>query len=393
MRLTSLAIAVVVLVSFFDSFSQFPVIAPYARSLGADAGTVGLVVAIYSLTNLGGNVVAGYLLDRLGRKRLLVLGLLAAGGAVLLYGAARIPSDLVLVRGLHGLAAAILAPAAFTLLGDLFPREKRGRAMGANGALIALAAMVAPAASGVVRDRWGFTAVFVAVAVLLLAAALLAQLLVQETHRPEPKDAPSNRILAALLGRRSLVLAYFAAVALTFGLGTVVTHLPLYLEDLGYRGGHTGAAFSAFALVALLVMASPSSRAGDVRGRYGPIGLGLWLAGLGLLLLGGWSKLEAALGAMAIYGLGFGLIFPAANALVADATAPGERGTAFGMFYAFYSLGVVAGATASGLLAGQQWTSFGGPFHLAGLLGGLAGTAILIVGSRTRRHPHSATHR
>lgn len=376
-KLSTVAIAVVVLVSFFDNFSQFPVIAPYARSLGADPGTVGLVVAVYSVTNLGGNVLAGYFLDRFGRKRLLVLGLVSVAAGVLLYAAARGPAQLILVRGVHGLAAAILAPAAFTLLGDLFPREKRGRAMGVNGALIAMAAMVAPALGGAIRDRWGFAAVFATVAALLLGAALLAQLLVRETHRPEPRDAPAPRLMLALLGRRPLTLAYLAAIALTFGLGTIVTYLPLYLEDQGYGGAQTGASFSAFALLALVVMASPVSRAGDVRGRVGPLGLGLLLAGLGLSLVGGWPRLEAVLGAMALYGLGFGLIFPAANALVADATLPRERGTAFGLFYAFYSLGVVMGATASGAVAGQPWVPDSGPFLMAGVVALLSGGAVL----------------
>lgn len=56
---------------------------------------------------------------------------------------------------------------------------------------------------------------------------------------------------------------------------------------------------------------------------------------------------------MALYGLGFGLIFPAANAQVADAARPSERGSAFGIFYAFYSVGVILGAGAAGLVAGR----------------------------------------
>lgn len=381
-QLSTLAIAVVVLVSFFDNFSQFPVIAPYARSLGADPAVIGAVVAVYSATNLGGNVLAGYFLDRFGRKRLLVLGLLAAGSAVLLYATAQTPRQLMAVRGIHGLAAAILAPAAFTLLGDLFPKEKRGRVMGVNGALIALAAMVAPAVSGVIRDRWGFDAVFIAVAGLLLITAGLAHLLVRETHRPDPANTPPPRVLLTLLGRKPLLLSYLAALALPFGLGTLVTYLPLRLEDLGYHGAQIGAAFSAFALVALLVMASPASRAGDVRGRLGPTGLGLLFVGVSLPFLGASVRLEPVLASMALFGLGFGLIFPSANAQVADATRPAERGTAFGLFYAFYSLGVVLGATASGFLASQQWAPAFGPFLLAGVIALLTGTTLLITGRR-----------
>lgn len=51
---------------------------------------------------------------------------------------------------------------------------------------------------------------------------------------------------------------------------------------------------------------------------------------------------------MALYGLGFGLIFPSANAQVAEATHPGERGAALGIFHGFYSVGVIVGSAAAG---------------------------------------------
>lgn len=380
-KLSSLAIAAVVLVSFFDNFSQFPIIAPYARSLGAGPGLVGVVVAVYSVTNLGGNILAGLFLDRFGRKRLLILGLVAAAGAVFLYSLASDPNQLVAIRALHGLAAAILAPAAFTLLGDIFPKEKRGRAMGAHGALIALAAMVAPAFSGVIRDRWGFEAVFSVVAGLLLATAAMAQRLVRETLRPDTSDRKGSPAILPLLRRKQLALAYAAAVSLSFGLGVLVTYLPLFLGDLGYRGAQTGISFSSFALVALLVMASPLSRAEGRWGRFGPMGFGLCFVGVSMLLMGVWPRLEAVLALMALYGLGFGLIFPAANAQVADVTLPGQRGTAFGIFYAFYSVGVVIGATASGAVAGLQGIPAFAPFLLAGVLSSLAGPILLILAS------------
>jgi MFS family permease len=344
-------VGAIVLVGFFDNFSQFPIVAPYARSLGAAPGLVGLVVAIYSLTNLVGNLAAGFLLDRYGRRRLLVAGLLAAAGAVSLYAAVVSPEQLLAVRALHGLAAAILAPAAFTLLGDLFPAERRGRAMGASGALIALAAVIAPAVSGVLRDRLGYAAVFFTVAALFLVTALIALLIISEPPRVKSVSRSSPNLLA-LLVRRGLAGAYLAATALAFGLGTLVTQLPLHLADRGYGGAQTGFAFSAFALAAMVVMGGVIPRLGGP-GRWLLLaGWGLGAAAVALLALSTQSSVAGIAGSMVLYGLGFGLIFPSANAQVADATDRGERGSAFGLFYALYSLGVVLGAAAAGFLAG-----------------------------------------
>jgi MFS transporter, DHA1 family, multidrug resistance protein len=383
MSLSTLAIAAVVLVAFVDTFSQFPVIAPYARSLGAGPVLIGVVVAIYSATNLGGNVLAGYLIDRLGRKPLLVFGLLASAGALLLYSAAAEPMGLVAVRGIHGLAAAILTPAAFTLLGDLFPKERRGRAMGASGALIAVAAVIAPPTSGVIRDRLGFDAVFIAVAALMAATALLAQMLLKDSYRPSLEERRPPGVVLSLLARPPLIIAYVTAVALTYGLGSIVAFLALRLEDLGYQAAHTGSAFSAFAVIALVVMAGPISRSAPGRGRVGRIGWGLVFAGVSLLVLAVSPGLPMVIAGMAIYGLGFGLIFPAVNALVADVTQPYERGTAFGLFFAFYSLGVVMGASIGGLIAGVPMIAFA-PFVLSGLIGLAAGAGVLLSATRVR---------
>ena len=68
---------------------------------------------------------------------------------------------------------------------------------------------------------------------------------------------------------------------------------------------------------------------------------------------------------MAIFGLGYGLVFPAATALVIGATGADRRGMAFGIFYAVYSLGVVVGASGSGRLSELSDYSVGLPFLAA----------------------------
>src|SRR5699024_7510649 len=55
--------------------------------------------------------------------------------------------------------------------------------------------------------------------------------------------------------------------------------------------------------------------------------------------------------AMIIYGLGFAFIFPSMNKVIADASSKVDRGKAYGVFYAFFSLGAVVGSAASGLFA------------------------------------------
>ena len=376
----------VVFVTFLDLFIQFPVVAPYARGLGASPTLVGVIVGIYSATNLVGNLVAGPLLDRHGRARPVLIGLLLSAAALLAYALAGTPEQMVAARAVHGLATAVLTPGAFAILGDAAQADRRARTMGGSGALIAIAAVVGPPLAGIVRDRLGPGAVFLGGAGLMLLAAGLFALGLRTTDMADGA-APRARARAVwtgaggLLTGRRLVAAYLAALALTVGLGTLVTHLPLVLEAQGESAARRGIAFTVYAVVALVVMAGPVTRLTDRHERAAPLAAGLALVGAGLLtlaLVGGAGG--AALG-MGVFGLGFGLLFPAATALVTDATRPAERGTAFGIFYAVYSFGVVLGALLSGRLAEGAGLS-GAPFLASGVLALAAAPAVLLIARR-----------
>jgi len=364
----------VVFVASLDLFIQFPVVAPYLEALGAGPALAGAVVGAYSGANLVGNVLAGLALDRWGRRRPTLLGLVVAGLALGGYALARSPLQLLGVRVVHGLATAVLSPGAFALLGDTAPGDRRGRVMGTSGALIALSAVVGPALGGIVADRLGFGAVFLLGGALMIAVALAFARWAEETAG-ESERLHSRRMGRQVLGlvrRPRLVGAYLALLALTLGVGAQVAHLPLRMEAFGASGAGVGSAFTAYALTAMAMMLYPAGRLTDRWSRTGPMTVGLAIAAGAMGVLGGVPGVGGALGGMALFGLGFGLLFPAVTALVTDATALPERGTAFGIFYAVYSLGAVLGSALAGLVAEQAGTASGLPFLVMGALAMLA---------------------
>ncbi len=358
----------VVLATFLDLFMQLPVMAPYAVAVGATPLMVGVIVGMYSATNLFGDLLAGPILDRWGRRRPILIGLGATLLAVLLYIPARDPWTLLAARAVHGFGAAVLATGAFTMLGDMARRDRRAQVMGRSGALIAVAAIVGPPVSGILRDRVGFGAVFLTVALVMLATFLAFLRWGREAPEPVPvlrearRPAPS---FISLVTRHRLAAAYLGVLAFTVGLGTLVAHLPLALEALGAGGSRSGMTFGTYAVVALLAMLSPIVRFSDERGRRMPMALGLFLMALGLMTVGLASSVGVIVAGMAAFGLGFGLLFPSATALVVEGAAPAERGTAFGIFYAIYSFGVVIGSWLSGAVAQVQGEVTGLPFLVA----------------------------
>jgi MFS family permease len=87
--------------------------------------------------------------------------------------------------------------------------------------------------------------------------------------------------------------------------------------------------------------------------------------GLGIGVLGFYPGIVGAFLGMAIYGLGFGILFPAATALVVDSTLVENRGLGFGIFYGVYSAGVVIGSLMSGVLTDIYGDNSGIPFIIS----------------------------
>ncbi|UUZ89867.1 hypothetical protein LJK87_27945 [Paenibacillus sp. P25] len=66
-------------VAFFDLHAQYPILSPFAISLGAAPSFIGLILGVYSITHLPGNLIAGFGVDRYGSKNFIVFSLIVAG--------------------------------------------------------------------------------------------------------------------------------------------------------------------------------------------------------------------------------------------------------------------------------------------------------------------------
>ncbi len=130
-------------------------------------------------------------------------------------------------------------------------------------------------------------------------------------------------------------------------------------------------------------MAGPLNRLSDRIGRFVPLVTGLALIGSALLILAIAGGFGGVVLGMALFGFGFGLLFPSATALVSEATTRRERGAGFGIFYALYSLGVVIGSVISGLLNDWPGSLTGAPFPAGAAIAIVAAPTIFLVSRRT----------
>jgi MFS family permease len=365
-RFALLVVYAVVFVSFFDNHSLLPLIAPYAKSLGASVALVGLIVGAYSAVNLLGNLGAGYWMDRVGRRTPLVAGLAIVGGALALYPFTTDPVALLAVRVVHGFGAALMSPASLAYIGDTASPKTRGRAMSLYGAAIGLTVLIGPPLAGAIRDRFGYAYVFAMLSALMFIVVVPAYIFIGESLAKTTERANANPL--RLLRNRRLGLAYSSAFCLMFSVGGLIVFLPLAGQELGLTSARVGMLFASFALAAIIIQALPFGRMSDRWGRERAMMLGLALIAVGLFLLAAMWQWETLLVAMFVYGVGFGFLFPAMTALIADETVPQTRGTVSGIFTAVYSLGVTVGTSAAGALVWLQQTAQIHPFQVAALI-------------------------
>lgn len=348
---------VVLFLAFVDIFALLPTVAPHVSSLGAGPAGIGLAVGAYSAANLPANIAGGILVDRVGRRRVTIAGLLAAAITVAAYAWATTVLAFILVRVLHGIAGGILVPAVFAAAGDRTRRGAEGRAFGRLGAVIGSAAVIAPATAGAVRQATGTDAVFLGVAVLLLVGAVIAVIGVHDAApaRPTATSPPaaraaSPRALRALLRLAPIRRALLGTVVLTMAVGVLAGFLPGTAEALGAPASAVGGLFTAYAVVAAGLMLSPLAGRVDRTGADGPLAVGLLILGAALLVLATAPTLTIAVVGSALFGAGYGLIFPAVAAATSASSTHATRGRAFGLFNVAFSLGIALGPPAIGAL-------------------------------------------
>jgi DHA2 family multidrug resistance protein-like MFS transporter len=154
---------------------------------------------------VGGALIAmGVLGDRIGRRRLLLLGAAAFGVASLLAAFAATPAQLIAARVLMGLAGASLMPSTLALIRVMFPDpRRRGIALAVWSAAFALGGIAAPLIGGVLLEHFWWGSVFLIAAPVVVALVLLGPVLL-----PESRDHTAARFDAfgALLSLTSLLL-------------------------------------------------------------------------------------------------------------------------------------------------------------------------------------------
>ena len=205
---------------------------PAPTGLGATQSQLEWAINSYTLVFAGLLFSAGLLGDRLGRKKVLLGGLLVFGIGSALAASSGSPAELITFRALMGLGAAFVMPATLAVLMNVFERDEQPKAIGIWAGGVGLAIAIGPITGGVLLDHFWWGSVFLINVPIVIVALGLMVWLVPDSRDPKPGRMDPVGVLLSVVGLVLLVygiikggqLADFtdAGVLATIGAGVAV---------------------------------------------------------------------------------------------------------------------------------------------------------------------------
>ena len=358
-RRASFSLASVIGLRMLGLFLMLPVMAVGARDLpgGDNPAWMGLALGIYGLTQAAFQIPFGMASDRLGRKKVIVFGLLVFAAGSLLSAAAPNIEVLVLGRALQGAGAVSAAVSAF--LADLTRDEVRARAMAMVGASIGLSFALSLVIAPLVFGRFGLSGLFLLTAALAFSACAVVWR-VPSPAKVQPLPGESSMRVVQLLKLDQLNRLHLGIFAMMVVQTAMFVAIPLSLDAKGIPLADHWMVYLPLLLLSFAAMI-PILFWAERRGKFRVtflIGIGILMAAMALFL--GVDDFRLWLLAIWVFMVGFNLLEALLPSWVSRVAPRQSRGMALGIYTTAQSLGLFVGGTLGGLLAG--WHGLSGIF-------------------------------
>ncbi len=333
-----------------------PLLPFYARDFGADGLQVGLLVTVYSAVQFVMAPLWGRVSDRLGRRPVLILGLLGSALAYVVFARADSLAMLFLSRIVGGIGGSTI-PVAQAYIADVTPPSRRAGNMGLIGAAFGLGFVIGPALGGFLSEvspgaptAPGYTA-----AALCLVNALAALVFLPESRpRGSAGTTPRFDFRAALdqvRSSRQIRITLVGYLCITMAFSTLQPTLSLLSSERFAMGTRqAGYLFALLGIVSVIVQGGLVRRLVPRLGERRLLRTSAFPFALGLILVGLSSTTPVMLAGLILIGIGYGGAVPSALGLLSRAAEPERQGAVLGIGQSVGSLARVLGPTMAGAL-------------------------------------------
>lgn len=363
--LTPLGLAVCL--SLFGDLALYASLVTQIEEVGLSLGAVGIMLGINRLIRIPGNPLAGMLIDRLGRRRLFLLGMLLGTLSTAGYGLVRGFWPFLTSRLVWGIAWTLINVSGMAMVLDTSTPANRGRLTGLYNTWMLSGLALGPLVGGFLVDLIGFRPAMLTCAGITSVGLMVVVVALPETttatqeenvqrerrlalnRRRHPGEVWHSKAKTWFRTKQDLVTASSLYLITQFaGEGVVLSTVSLLLQK------HTGEIALGVASAGGLLLALRSLLAGAVgplAGGWSDGRFGRWSVIRGSLVIGilgfGLLSLATSLG-LIILGVALGAVSAGAalatlTAYVGDRTTPGKQGTTMGIYATAGDLGSTTG--------------------------------------------------
>lgn len=391
---------VLVLGTFIDRLGGallFPFFTLYmTRKFGISMTQVGLIFALFASSSVVGSMLGGALTDRLGRKGMLLFGLITSALSSVWMGTVDRVEIFVLAAVTVGLLADTAVPAQQAMVADLLPDEKRIQGYGILRIVVNLAVTIGPMIGGLLAAQ-SYLLLFVADAVSSLITAGIAYVALRESRPAQDEKVARETVVQTFAGYltalRDSAFAWFlvASTLMVLTYMQINTTLAVYLRDThGVSEQGFGYILSLNAAMVVLFQFGITRRLGKTRPLI-IMAAGTLLYAVGIAMYGLVAAYPLFLLAMVIITIGEMFVSPTGQAIVARLSPADMRGRYMAVYGFSWVIPFAIGPFLAGLImdnADPRWVWYG-----AGLLGLVAAGVFYLLEARVGRSLWKAASR
>ncbi|MBE9470731.1 MAG: MFS transporter [Chloroflexi bacterium] len=354
---------------------------------------VGMLFGLMSVANAVGRMLGGALTDRLGRKGMVIFGLVISGLSSLAMGLVGTFELFFAVVLFVGLVASIGGPAHGAMIADLLPEEKRTGGFGIFRVVTNLSWVCGPVIGGLLATR-SYMPLFICDAVASTITGGIVLLAIRET-RPAPREGEPEQTMGQTFAGywdvlRDVTFTLFigACILMTVVYIQLYTTLGVYLRDTHGVSEQAYGYLMSLNATAVVLLQIPIARR---IARYRPMtmmALGTLLYAIGFGMYGLVSSYVLFIVAMFIITVGEMVVMPTSQALVARIAPEDMRGRYMAVFGFGWVIPQAVGPLLAGLVmdnADPRWV-----WYAAGLLGLVGAAAFVLLRRRAEQAAEKA---
>ena len=367
----------------------FPFFALYlTKKFDVGMTQVGVLFAAFSVSSFVGSMLGGALTDRMGRKGIIIFGLVASSFSTLAMGMVTAFEYFFVIAIFVGILADTSGPARQAMLADILPEKQRAQGFGIFRVAFNLSVVIGPAIGGVLAAK-SYMLLFITDAVISLITAALFFRFIPETKPEASPDAPEESMAGSFAGyfrvMRDGMFMLFLGASLLMALVymNMNTTLGVYLRDV-HSIPEAGYGWLLSLNAAMVVLFQfPITRRIEDRPPLMMMALGMVLYVIGFSMYGFVSTYVFFVLAMVILTVGEMIVAPVGQALVAKFSPENMRGRYMAVFGFSWAIPFAVGPYLAGLVLDNldpRWL-----WYMAGIVGMFAVAGFLALHRRMEK--------